>query len=285
MRIVRRPKQLARLIRQMKSRGERIGFVPTMGALHEGHLSLIRRAVKETDRVVVSIFVNPIQFDRKTDLRSYPRPLKEDARLAAEAGADLLFVPSARAIYPPDFQTFVEVKKLSRPWEGRFRPGHFLGVTTVVAKLFHLVQPEVAYFGRKDAQQHRIVGQMIRDLNFDIRLKVMPTVREPEGLAMSSRNRLLSSDARRSSRALFHTLHEGRRLIQSGERRGSVVVRRMEGWIRRAAPGAKVDYAAAVDPQTLEPVSRIRKRVWLLLAVRIGGVRLIDEMEVRADRG
>ncbi len=281
MRVVRRPEELTRWVRKMKSQGKRIGFVPTMGALHEGHLSLIRRAAKETDRVVVSIFVNPIQFDRKHDLQSYPRPLKEDARLAAEAGADLLFVPANRAIYPPDFQTFVEVTSLSRRWEGQSRPGHFRGVTTVVAKLFHLVEPTAAYFGKKDAQQARIVEQMIRDLNFPIQLKVLPTIREPDGLAMSSRNRLLSSSARRSSRALFNALHEGRRLIQSGERRGAAAARRMEQVIRRDAPNAKIDYAAVVDPETLESTPRIQGTVWLLLAVRIGGIRLIDEMEVR----
>ena len=246
-----------------------------MGALHEGHLSLIRKARKENDRVVVSLFVNPIQFDQKKDLRSYPRTDRQDARLAAGAGADLLFAPSPSAIYPPGFQTFVEIARLSRPLEGRFRPGHFRGVATVVTKLFNLVQPDCAYFGQKDAQQARIVQQLIQDLNFPTRLRILPTIRERDGLAMSSRNRRLSTEARRSSRALFVALQEARRLIQSNVRRSDLVGRRIRQMIRQQ-PGTRIDYVAIVDPETLQPVRRIRKSAWILLAVWVGGVRLID---------
>ncbi len=283
MRIVKRLDTLSRLIRRIRRSGKTIGFVPTLGALHEGHLSLIRRAAQETDSVVVSVFVNPIQFDRPSDFRLYPRSLKADARLAARAGAHLLFAPSQRAMYPKGFQTTVEVADLSRPLEGRLRPGHFRGVTTVVAKLFHLVQPDVAYFGQKDAQQARIVQQLIRDLNFPTRLQVLPTVREPDGLAFSSRNRRLSSVSRRPSRALFEALQEGRRLIQWGERRGFVVVRRMETLLKKQ-PSIKIDYVALVDPTTLEAVDRIRGTVWLLLAAWVGGVRLIDAEVVQIRR-
>ncbi|MBI3318192.1 MAG: pantoate--beta-alanine ligase, partial [Candidatus Omnitrophica bacterium] len=226
MKVIRRLNELRREIELLQKRGKTVGFVPTMGAFHEGHLSLIRRAAGETDAAVVSLFVNPIQFDEAKDLRSYPRPWRKDLRLAARAGAKLLFAPTAAEMYPPGFQTFVEVEKLGRLLEGQFRPGHFRGVATVVAKLFHLVQPDVAYFGQKDAQQARLVERMIRDLNFPVRLKVLPTLREKDGLPLSSRNRFLSSEARRSSRALAEALQEARRLIECDEPRASLVVRR-----------------------------------------------------------
>ncbi len=275
MRTLKSIPELRRFVRKTRREGKTIGFIPTMGALHEGHRSLIRRARAETDRVVVSIFVNAIQFDRKADFRSYPRTLYQDARIAAAAGADVLFIPTARAMYPLDFETFVEVTRLGRQWEGRHRPGHFRGVTTVVAKLFHLVEPDTAYFGQKDAQQARIIRQMTRDLNFDVRIKILPTVREPDGLAMSSRNRLLPSELRRPSRALFEALQEGTRLIQWGERRADLVVRRMRQILRRI-PRSKIDYVAIVDPETLEQVKRIRGKIQILLAVWVGRVRLID---------
>ena len=283
MRIVRKTADLRRVIRRAKRSGKSIGFVPTMGALHEGHLSLVRRARKETGLVVASIFVNPLQFNNRADLRSYSRPLARDAQLAAAAGCDLLFVPSAQEIYPPGFQTFVEVTQLTRRWEGKLRPGHFRGVTTVVAKLFNLVQPDAAYFGRKDAQQAAVVRRMIEDLNFDVRLEVLPTIREKDGLAMSSRNQRLSSEARRSSRGLFLALHHARRLIELGERRRGLVERRMQAAIRKV-PGATIDYAAIVDPETFERVPEIQGKVLALLAVWFGRVRLIDEMTIRSPR-
>ena len=246
-----------------------------MGALHEGHLSLIRRARRESDVVVVSIFVNPTQFDRKADFQSYPKPFSHDARLARAAGTDLLFIPRSSAMYPPDFQTSVEVSALSRRWEGKARPGHFRGVTTVVTKLFHLVQPDIVYFGQKDAQQARIVKQLMKDLNVDIQLVVCPTVREADGLAMSSRNQLLSSEARRSSRVLFEALQEARRLVRYGEKRGPFLVGRMKNRIAQV-PGVRIDYVTLVDPETLEPVEVIRKRAWALVSVWVGSVRLID---------
>ncbi len=279
MRIIRHPAEIRRLTRRAKQQGKRIGFVPTMGALHEGHLSLIRKARGENRLVVVSIFVNPIQFNRASDLRSYPCTLQRDARLVAEAGADLLFVPSAKQMYPASFQTTVEISNLSRPWEGRFRPGHFRGVTTVVSKLFNLVQPDIVYFGQKDAQQARVVRQMIRDLNLDITLRVLPTVREPDGLAMSSRNQRLSTEARRSSRVLFQALQEATRLIQWGHRRENEIVRRMRQVIR-SVPGTRIDYAAVVDPETLERMRRVRRPALILLAVWVGKIRLIDCCEV-----
>ncbi len=257
--------------------------MPTMGALHEGHLSLIRQARRDNDIVVVSVFINPIQFNRKKDFRSYPRTLARDTRIASKAGAHLLFAPSAAAMYPPGFQTTVEVAALSKTLEGKFRPGHYRGVATVVAKLFHLVQPDTAYFGQKDAQQASVVRRMVQDLNFDLSLKTMPTVREQDGLAMSSRNRFLSSEARRSSRALFLSLQEGKRLIELGECRRDVVEKRMRAVIRKV-PFSRIDYAVIVDPETFEKVPLIQGKVLALLAVWIGQVRLIDEMLILSPR-
>ena len=283
MRIVRSAAAIQRLVRSAHRAGESIGFVPTMGALHEGHLSLIRTARRENDLVVVSLFVNPIQFDRARDLRAYPRTLARDARLAAKAGADVLFAPSAAAIYPPGFQTYVEVTQVSRPLEGRFRPGHFRGVSTVVAKLFNLVQPTRAYFGEKDAQQASVVGRLIRDLSFPVRLRVLPTVREPGGLAMSSRNARLSTEERRAARALFEALQSGKRLIEWGHRRETEILRRMKGVLRQA-PGLKVEYIAVVDPETFERVKGVRRPVRLLVAVWAGKTRLIDNCMARPSR-
>ncbi len=275
MRIIRSPAGIRRIATGAHKKGQAIGLVPTLGALHEGHLSLIRAARRENGLVVVSIFLNPIQFDRAQDLRAYPRMLARDARLAARAGADVLFVPSARAMYPRGFQTFVEVMRLSRPLEGQLRPGHFRGVTTVVSKLLNLVQPGRAYFGQKDAQQARIVRQLIRDLDFPVRLRVLPTVREAGGLAMSSRNARLSTEERRAAGALFEALQSGKRLIEWGCRRETAVVRRMRGVLRRVR-GLKVEYAAVVDPESFERVRVIRRPVLILLACRLGKTRLID---------
>ncbi len=283
MQIVKQLNRLKQIIRHVKKKGKRIGFVPTMGALHEGHLSLIRQARRDNDVVVVSIFINPIQFNKKKDLRSYPKTLARDTRLASKAGAHLLFAPPAAAMYPTGFQTSVEVALLSTLLEGTFRPGHYRGVTTVVAKLFHLVQPDTAYFGQKDAQQAAVVRRMVQDLNFDLSLKIMPTVREPDGLAMSSRNRLLSSEARRSSRVLFLSLQEGKRLIELGECRRDIVEKRMQAVILKV-PSCRIDYAAIVDPETFEKVPVIQGKVLALLAVWVGQVRLIDEMLIRSPR-
>ncbi len=275
MQIVRTLPRLRRLLALARKRGKRIGFVPTLGALHEGHASLIRTARRENDLVVVSLFVNPTQFDRTEDYRSYPRTLRQDRRLAARNAADLLFLPSERAIYPAGFQTWVEVQDLSRPWEGRFRPGHFRGVATVVTKLLNLVQPDRAYFGQKDAQQARIVAQLIRDLGIPVRLRVLPTVRERDGLAMSSRNRHLSPRERLLARRIFPSLHDGRRLIEWGCRRRTLVARRVTQRLR-AIPGARIEYVAVVDPATLEEPDEIRGTVWILAALWIGRTRLID---------
>lgn len=279
MQHIRSITQMIAVRNRARRRGRSIGFVPTMGALHEGHLSLIRRARRESDLVVVSIFVNPKQFGPREDYRRYPRKLKRDAALAREAGCDVLFVPSVAAMYPAGFETVVEVPELSATMCGLSRPGHFRGVATVVTKLLHIVAPNVAYFGQKDAQQALIIKKLARDLNFDARIKVVPIVREPDGLAMSSRNQYLSPAQRREATAIFESLQTARRLMRRGERR----VGRVRGAVRRrlaSAPRAQVEYVAVVEPETLRPLTRITGKALVALAVWIGHTRLIDNITV-----
>ncbi len=275
MKLIRSIQALRREISRLRKNGKTIGFVPTMGALHEGHLSLIRRARRDTDQVVVSIFVNPTQFNQKKDLLGYPRRLRSDSVLCQKAGTAILFVPDARSIYPENFQTHVAVEQLGRRWEGQFRPGHFQGVATVVTKLFNLVEPTIAYFGQKDAQQARIIQQLAEDLNFDIRVKVLPTIREKSGLAMSSRNKRLSEKQKTGALVLVNALREAGRLVQLNEVRSSVILARVNRLIRSAGQ-VRSEYSAIVDPATLEPVSRVRTTALVLLAAWVGSVRLID---------
>jgi len=281
MRVIRSPRLLQRMADRLRRAGKTVGFVPTMGALHEGHRSLIRRARRETDCVVVSIFVNPLQFHQRSDYARYPRPLARDAALARSAGVDILFIPGVRSLYPPDFQTTVDVTRLSRRWEGAFRPGHFRGVATVVAKLFNVVHPDLVYVGEKDAQQARLIQQLARDLNWGIRVRTMPTVREPDGLAMSSRNARLSPSERRRALVVVEALQAGRRLIECGERRRAVILRSMRGVMHRA-PGTRLEYVAVVDPATLDPVDHVQGTARLLIAAWVGRVRLIDTVLVKA---
>lgn len=256
----------------------RLGFVPTMGALHEGHLSLVRRARRECDHVAVSIFVNPAQFGPHEDLQRYPRDLPRDlARLAAER-ADLVFTPTEPMIYPEGFSTWVIVERLAERWEGASRPGHFRGVATVVLKLLHLVRAERAYFGEKDYQQLRVVERMVRDLNVPTTIVACPTVREPDGLAMSSRNAYLSPVERRAAAVLWRALTAARAECAKGERRGEALRRLVEEMIGRE-PLARLDYVAVADPMTLEPVERIADGGAICcLAAWIGQVRLIDNL-------
>jgi len=257
--------------------GRRIGLVPTMGALHEGHLSLVRASKQRADLTVVSIFVNPAQFGPGEDYRSYPRDRAADSALLIREGVDILFAPDAEEIYPPDFQTSVTVERLSEPLCGRFRPGHFRGVATVVLKLFNIVSPEVAFFGRKDAQQSVIIQRLVRDLNLPIEVVVCPIVREPDGLAMSSRNAYLSAEERSAALLLHRSLERAREMLLGGERRAGVIV----GEVRRlveAEPRARIDYIEAVDAATLSPLALISGCALLALAVRIGGARLIDNL-------
>jgi len=277
MRQVTTVSELRKLIGQARQAGQRIGFVPTMGALHEGHASLIRAARRETDFVVVSIFVNPTQFGPNEDYQRYPRTPQADALLCQREGVDLIFAPTVEEMYPPGYCTWVEVTGLQDVLCGRSRPGHFRGVATVVLKLFHLVQPDIAYFGQKDAQQARIIRQLVRDLNVPVKIRVCPIVREPDGLAMSSRNAYLSPEQRRQATVLYRALCAAKELVEQGERHAERVRQHMVRLIE-ATPGAVLDYAEIMDPETLQPVREIQQPVLAALAVRIGPARLIDNM-------
>ncbi|MBI4003743.1 MAG: pantoate--beta-alanine ligase [Candidatus Omnitrophica bacterium] len=279
MTVIRAARRMAARSERLRRQGKQLGVVPTMGALHEGHLSLVRAAVKANDVVIVTIFVNPLQFGPHEDFRRYPRNLPRDIRLARRAGADIVFAPSVQEISPTGFGTTIDVGPIGERLEGRFRPGHFRGVATVVAALFHLTKPTHAYFGQKDYQQTLVIKRLVKDLCLDVRLHVLPTVRERDGVAMSSRNRYLRVEQRRQAAVLWRALRAGRERIRTGERRASAVAARMRRLIK-AIPSARIDYVVAVDAATLAPVRRLRGCVALLVAVWIGRTRLIDNLLV-----
>lgn len=252
-----------------------VGLVPTMGYLHEGHISLARRACEECASVVASIFVNPTQFGPKEDLSKYPRNLDRDIRLLDEAGVNLLWTPTTEGMYPPGFQTWVEVEELTHPLEGSTRPTHFRGVTTVVAKLFNAIQPQKAYFGQKDAQQAAVLRRMTKDLDFPVDIVVCPTVREPDGLAMSSRNTYLKPDERQAATVLFRALNAAKSAHESGERQAETLRRIMAATIQ-AEPLAKMQYVSCADYDTLEELDQVSGKALLSMAVYFGTTRLID---------
>jgi pantoate--beta-alanine ligase len=277
MKTIRSPLAMTAWSQHMRREGVVIGFVPTMGALHEGHRALIRAARLRCDALVVSIFVNPTQFAPGEDLATYPRRIAQDRKLCRDEGADVCFEPTATGMYPEGFQTIVTVPAIARRWEGESRPHHFSGVATVVTKLFSVVRPDVALFGQKDYQQCAVVRQLVKDLNFDVRLVVRPTVREPDGLAMSSRNAFLSAEERRIAPILYQALLAGRRAIESGMAEpGSVsaIMRKVLG----GEPAVRIDYLAVCDPRTLEPLGRTGRQAVILGAIRLGSVRLIDNL-------
>lgn len=281
MEIVKHPELMQDLAARLRREGKQIGLVPTMGALHEGHLSLMRRCRSENDLSVMSLFVNPIQFNQQSDLAAYPRDLGRDLKQAGAAGVDLVFAPAEQAMYPEGFQTFVTVEELAGRWEGEFRPGHFRGVATVVAKLFTIVKPHRAYFGQKDYQQALVVKRMVRDLNLDVEVVVMPVVRDPDGLALSSRNANLSAEERTAALALHRSLVFAEERVRAGERDAKAVVEGMRRIIEREPP-AQVDYIACCHPETLDPLDRIDGTVLFALAVWVGKIRLIDNALVLA---
>jgi pantoate--beta-alanine ligase len=260
-----------------RRRGLSIGLVPTMGALHEGHASLIRAARAETGFVVVSIFVNPTQFGPHEDLARYPRPLEKDQEVCSREGADLVFVPEVEGMYPAGFRTWVEVHELQDVLEGASRPGHFRGVATVVLKLFNIVQPDIAYFGQKDAQQARIIQQLVRDLDVPVSVSICAIIRSPDGLALSSRNQYLNADQRRWATVLSQALAEARARVENGERDGFAVQRGLAARLA-AAPGAVLDYAGVVDSDTLLPAEHLQGRVLIAVALKFGSTRLIDNV-------
>lgn len=257
--------------------GGSLGLVPTMGALHTGHLALIERARAENDHVGVSIFVNPAQFGSNEDLVNYPRTLEQDLSMLRTAGVDLVWTPTPQSVYPPHFQTWVEVSELSRPLEGSHRPGHFRGVATVVAKLFNVFTPDRAYFGQKDAQQVAVIQRMVWDLNFPLEVVVCPTVREADGLALSSRNRRLNQAERAAAPVLYQALSAAATAFAAGERQGDRLRAHMTE-VLAAEPLARPDYVSVADPETLVELNEIKGRALLSLAVHIGPVRLIDNL-------
>jgi pantoate--beta-alanine ligase len=280
MRTVRSVDDLRGELAPARRESATIGLVPTMGALHEGHLSLIARARAECDVVVVSLFVNPAQFDEQADLQRYPRRERHDADLASEAGADVLFAPSVDEIYPPGFATAVEVLGVGDRLEGAARgPEHFRGVSTVVTKLLGMAMPDVAYFGQKDAQQVVVIRRLVGDLNLPVRIQVCPTVREPDGLAMSSRNARLSPQERSRALALPDALQAAARRAGEGERSAEALLDAARGAVQ--ARGVEPEYLQLVDPETFEPCEELAREALLALAARIGQTRLIDNAVLR----
>ncbi len=273
--LVTSPEALRSELNAVRRAGRRIGLVPTMGALHEGHLSLVRAARAECDFTVVSIFVNPSQFGPNEDFAKYPRTLENDMALLADCGADLVFAPSNDAVYRPSHDTWVEVGAAAKPLEGVCRPGHFRGVATIVLKLFNMVQPDAAYFGQKDYQQALVIRRMTSDLDLPVTVRVCPIVREADGLAMSSRNRYLSPAARQRALALSRSLQRATDLAANGERSAQVIAAEMRHIIN-TVEDARIDYIAVVDPDTLEPLETIADRALAALAVKIEDTRLID---------
>lgn len=280
MKILRTVPSMAAWSERLRRKGVTVGFVPTMGALHDGHRSLIRAARLQCDALVVSIFVNPTQFGQSEDLSAYPRPITRDRALCRAEGVDICFEPTARGMYPEGFQTTVTVPMLARRWEGAARPHHFAGVATVVTKLFGIVRPHLALFGQKDYQQVALVRQLVNDLNLGVTIQIRRTVREMDGLAMSSRNVYLNADERRIAPLLFQALQTGRQKMMSGIYDGAAIERIMRQTVEQA-PAIHVEYLAVCDPDSLEPLSAVTARAALLGAVRIGATRLIDNLLVK----
>ena len=276
MRLVTTAREIGRLAAERPA-GKRVGFVPTMGALHEGHLALMRRARAECDEVVVSIYVNPLQFGPREDLAAYPRDLERDAALCRSVDVTTLFAPADGEVHPPGHRTWVEVEGLQDTLCGRSRPGHFRGVATVVAKLFELVRPQAAYFGEKDAQQLRIILRMTRDLHLGVEIVGCSTVREADGLAMSSRNAYLTPEERRAAPVLHRALAAAAEAVGAGETDAARLVARVQSTIV-AEPLARIDYVDAVDDETLESVTRVDRPALLAVAVWFGKARLIDNV-------
>ncbi|PIQ87689.1 MAG: pantoate--beta-alanine ligase [Candidatus Omnitrophica bacterium CG11_big_fil_rev_8_21_14_0_20_43_6] len=279
MKVIRNPQNISKLLKGLRSKGKSIGFVPTMGALHLGHLSLINQAKQNNDLAVVSIFVNPAQFGPREDLHRYPRPLKNDLLLCRKQKVDLVFLPSRQDMYPEGFCTSVNVEGLSDLLCGANRPGHFRGVATVVTKLLNIVGPDVLYLGQKDAQQAVILARMIKDLNFPVKVKVLPIVRQKDGLALSSRNVYLNKAQRVEAQVLSKALGLARSLIEHGQSDAGRIIDRIKELINRKKQ-AEIDYVAIVDLEKLKPLKKIKQDCLICLAVKIGKTRLIDNLVI-----
>jgi pantoate--beta-alanine ligase len=265
--------------RAARRAGQSVGLVPTMGALHEGHLSLVRAARESSDIVAVSIFVNPTQFGPNEDFGKYPRSFERDCEMLVREGVDFVFAPSVEEMYPRGAETWVTVEGLSEKLDGKSRPGHFRGVTTVVSKLFHIVEPDRAFFGQKDAAQVAVIRRMVRDLNFAVEIVVCPIVREPDGLAMSSRNAYLNPEERKTALALHRSLQRVRKLVESGQRDAATLASAGREELSRES-GVRLDYFEIVDPETLEPVPNTSQGSLVAVAAYVGATRLIDNMIV-----
>ncbi len=281
MKIIRHISEMQKLADEERKRGRIIGFVPTMGYLHEGHLSLMRIARPKCDTLVVSIFVNPTQFGPGEDLNRYPRDFARDENLCRQEKVDVIFYPNPEEMYPKPYLTLIHVKKLTETMCGASRPGHFDGVATVVGKLFNIVKPHFAVFGEKDYQQALVIRQMVNDLNFDVQILTGPIIREEDGLAMSSRNEYLTGEKRRDALILVKSLQLAQKRILEGKRKASEIREEMEQLIRQV-PTAKIDYIAIVDAETLEPVEEIRPNTLIALAVFIDHTRLIDNTVIKS---
>ena len=279
MKIVKTVQNIRQLSKKAKIHSKSIGFVPTMGCLHDGHLSLIHKARKNCDVVVVSIFVNPMQFAPGEDFEKYPRDFDMDRKLAESAGADVVFYPDTKHICSKDSSTFISVENLDKIWEGKTRPEHFRGVCTIVGKLFNIVNPDIAYFGQKDAQQVAIIKRMARDLDFNVEIVTVPIVREKDGLAMSSRNKYLSSEERKAALVLYRSLQEAKEMIKNGEKISYNVLACMRDVINKEKL-AHLDYIGIVNPEDFSAVSKILKTGLIIIACRIGKTRLIDNLVV-----
>lgn len=283
MKIIRSAAKMRNRVKNERKKGKKIGFVPTMGYLHQGHISLAQKSVKECDITVLSIYVNPAQFGPGEDYNKYPRDLKRDAALAKDAGVDYLFVPPDRDMYPPGFSSKVSVTGLTQKLCGSSRPGHFDGVTTVVLKLFNIIRPNTAYFGQKDAQQFAVIRKMAKDLNLEVTLKALPIIREDDGLALSSRNVYLSQGNRQQALNLYQALLKAGQLIKQGERNADKIKTVMKRLILRGK-SARIDYIAIVDAGNFSEVNHIKSKVLIAIAVFIGKVRLIDNITIQVKR-
>lgn len=275
MKIISSIKEMKKEINSLKRKRKTIGFVPTMGYLHEGHLSLIRECVKKVHFSVVSIFVNPTQFGPGEDFEDYPRDFKRDSDILQKEGVDYIFHPSAEDMYPSDYKTYVQITELENKLCGRSRPGHFRGVSTVVLKLFNIINPDIAFFGQKDFQQSVIIKRMVRDLNLEVRIEVLPIVREKDGLAVSSRNTYLTPEQKKAALCLYSSLKVAQKMVEEGEKDTEKIIKKVEDIINQESY-AKIDYVEIVNTQNLNPISRLEDEALMALAVYIGKVRLID---------
>jgi len=285
MKVAKTITEVRDIVKAARGGREKVGFVPTMGALHAGHVSLIRRSVEDGCFTVVSIFVNPTQFEPGEDFEKYPRPLDSDLKICEDKKVDLVFVPAAGELYGKETLTWVNVEKLTAGLCGRFRPGHFRGVATVCAKLFNIVQPDVAYFGQKDAQQAVVIKKMVADLNMPLEIVVCPTVREPDGLAVSSRNQYLSPQQRKDAACIYNALQKCEQMAKSGITHSPQLIAEMQKIIAATPTVKQIDYIEIVDTQSLQPLDKITDKALVALAVKIGATRLIDNVIVSAGSG